>query len=70
MARNSSGDEGGSDLISFVYVSLLEDQLWFPAVFLDHCSPCSALVLCGVGLCSACEVLKDSLASATSLHEM
>lgn len=45
---------------------------WFPAVFLDHCSPCSALVLCGVGLglCSACEVLKDSLASATSLHEM
>lgn len=27
VARNSSGDEGGSDLISFVYVSLLEDQL-------------------------------------------
>lgn len=27
VARNSSGDEGGSDLISFICFSLLEDQV-------------------------------------------
>lgn len=52
-------------LISFLlFVSVCwKTRCWFPAVFLDHCSPCSALVLCGVGLglCSACDMLKAHL---------
>lgn len=52
-------------LISFLlFVSVCwKTRCWFPAVFLDHCSPRGALVLCGVGLglCSACDMLKAHL---------